>query len=197
MSSHHVVALRGAVVASAWQTWAPVASVVIASLSFLIAWANRRTSKKALELSTAQEDRRKARLDLNLNQAIARRTAGVAQRLICVDVLAVNPTDRDGSVVTADLNVTYRKPGSDGIVVKIPHDVSADPKLSSIPAFVLPCPLPANGAVRGWLVFLIDDRVLDGGIIEHYDVVVRDGRGITASVQPWALQEITDEAPQD
>lgn len=86
MSSHHVVALRGAVVASAWQTWAPVASVVIASLCFLIAWANRRTSKKTLELSTAQEDRRKARLDLSLNQAIARRTAGVAQRLMALRV---------------------------------------------------------------------------------------------------------------
>jgi hypothetical protein len=95
------------------------------------------------------------------------------------------------------LNVTYSKNHSNGIVVKIPHDASAHPKLSGPASFALPCPLPANGAVRGWLVFVLDDRVFDSGVIEHYDVVVRDGRGVTASVQPWALQEVTDEASQE
>jgi hypothetical protein len=46
------------------------------------------------------------------------------------------------------------------------------------------------------LVFELDDDLIGDGRIERYEVVVSDGRGISASVQPWALQEDVDEAPK-
>ena len=79
--------------ANTWETWAPVASLVIAAFSLLAAIANRKTAKKALKLSEIQEERRAARLDVSLMEAVSWRPNNETWRLIGMRILAVNPTN--------------------------------------------------------------------------------------------------------
>lgn len=170
------------------------ASVVIAAIALLVSASNRKIAKSALSLSERQEGRRAARLDLSLYEAIPWRPAGRASRWIGVRVLAVNPTDRDGSVIAADLHATYTIPGGAVTVVKIPH--GADAEAWGLPESIAPlevlAPLPGNGAVTGWLMFKVDDALIGDATIERYDAVLRDSRGPVEGVQPWVLREIVD-----
>lgn len=175
-----------------WQVWAPGASAVIAAIALLVSLSNRKTAKRALYLSECQEARRAARLDLSLHEAISWRPAGRACRWIGVRVLAVNPTDRDGSLIAADLHITYTIPGGTVMVVKIPHRADAEAMPESIAPLEVPAPLPGNGAVAGWLMFKVDDALIGDAAIERYDAVLHDSRGPVEGVQPWVLREIVD-----
>lgn len=176
---------------------APVASVVIAAVALLVALSNRRTAKRALELSERQEARREARLDLSLKEAVSWRPSGRACRWIGVRVLAVNPTDRDGSLIAADLHITYRIPGGRELVVKIPHGGDDEALAERMePLLEIPVSLPSNGAAAGWLMFKIGDALIGDAAIERYDVVLHDSRGPVERVEPWVLRAVGDgEAP--
>lgn len=136
-----------------WQAWLPVASTIIATIALLVSLSNTKTAKRALDLSERQEGRRAARLDLSLREAISWRPAGRACRWIGVHVLAVNPTARDGSLIAADLHITYTISGGAVMDVKIPHDVNDKVFPESIAPLEVPAPLPSYGAAAGWLMF--------------------------------------------
>jgi hypothetical protein len=178
--------------AEGWRLWVPVASAIIAAFALLVTFSNRRTARKALGLSQRQEERRAARLDLSLTDGISWRPVGGGCRWIGVQVLAVNPTDRDGSLVAADLHVTYTLESGDGVVVKVPHGAAGVTLPEGITALDIPTPLQANGAVSGWLMFKLDDALIADRAIERYDAVVRDSRGPVETVQAWGLREIAD-----
>jgi hypothetical protein len=178
--------------ADGWQMWTAVASAVIAAFALLVSFSNRGTAKKALELAERQEERRIARLDLSLIDEISWRPVEGKCRWIGVRVLAVNPTDRDGSLVAADLHVTYTLASGDGVVVKVPHGAAGVKPPEGITALEIPTRLQANGAVTGWLMFKLDDALLADRAIERYDVVIHDSRGPVATAQAWALREIVD-----
>lgn len=178
--------------ANPWATWAPVASVVIAAFSLFAAIANRKTAKKALKLSQIQEERRTARLDVSLMEAVSWRPSNEAWRLIGMRILAVNPTDRDGSLVSAELNVAYTAGGSRLMVLKIPHAAAVRGMPKHITPLEMPIGLPSNGAIKGWLVFKINDELVSGAAIEGYDATIRDSRGPTEHIQAWILREIAD-----
>jgi hypothetical protein len=173
-----------------WRTWAPVASVVIAFVALLVALSNRGTSRQALRLSQEQEKRRGAKLDLSLRDAVSLRGTGDQPRWIGVDILAVNPTDRDGAMVAADLHVTYRS-GDRPLLLKVPHTGSGRPLGATRQPIDVPAPLPANGAIAGWLIFRLDADLIKGPI-DRYDVVVTDSRGPVEVLQPWAFKEVRD-----
>lgn len=173
-----------------WRTWAPVGSAIVAAVAFLVSLSNRATAKKALRLSETQENRRAARLDLSMTEGVSWRPPGEPRRWIGMHVLAVNPTDRDGSLVGADLHVTYTTADGDPMMVKVPHGPAGTTLPGEIVALEIPMRLPSNGAVAGWLVFKLDDGVVGGGEIDRYDGVVRDSRGLTETLQAWVLREI-------
>lgn len=168
---------------SGWGTWVTVASVIVALLALLVA-------KRALGLSQQQEERRQAKLDLSLKDAVSYRDVTRDRRWIGVEVLAVNPTDRDGAIVAADLHVTYRSDGRQ-LLLKVPHQSRGNPFGATRQAIDVPTPLPANGAISGWLLFRVDDGLIEGPI-DRYDIVVGDSRGPVEVLQTWALTEVSD-----
>ncbi|MGH3932671.1 MAG: hypothetical protein ACRDTF_22160 [Pseudonocardiaceae bacterium] len=107
-------------------------------------------------------------------------------------VLAVNPTDRDGSLIAADLHITYTIPGGAAMILKIPHDTKGEALPEKIAPLKIPSPIPSNGAVDGWLIFKVDDALIGDAAIERYDAVLRDSRGPVENVQFWVLREIVD-----
>lgn len=177
--------------AAAWRTWVPVVSAAIAALALMVSFSSRSTAKKSLRLSERQEERRAARLDLSLKESISWRPAGDASRWIGMHVLAVNPTDRDGSLVAADLHVTYTLAGR-GVVLKVPHGAEGVILPQGITELDIPIRLQANGAVSGWLMFKLDNALVAEADIQRYDAVIRDSRGPEETVQAWVLREIDD-----
>ncbi|WP_157361759.1 hypothetical protein [Haloechinothrix halophila] len=175
-----------------WQIWATYISVAIAAGSFIVALFSSRTARQSLKLSKEQERRRVARLDVSLVKAVSWCPVNSKQRWIGARVLAVNPTDRDGAIVQADLHVTYSTSDGANVVAKIPHDPMGTCFPKGIEEFDLPISLPANGAVDGWLVFGLSHALLEGVTVERYEAVVRDSRGPLESVHPWVLEEIED-----
>jgi hypothetical protein len=105
----------------------------------------------------------------------------------------VNPTDRDGSLIAADLHVTYVAPTGVPLVMKIPHIAGAVATPGLEPPLHIPTKLPSNGAVSGWLTFRLDNKLFGNTIIKGYDVILRDSRGLIEAVQPWPLREVAGE----
>jgi hypothetical protein len=175
-----------------WRTWVPVASAAIAVLALVVAFSNRTIARKALTLSERQEERRVARLELSYNEAVSWRLAGNAWRWIGVDILAVNPTDRDGSIISAELHVTYTTSAGVGAVVKLAHD-AASPTRGGREPLRLPLHISANGAVRGWLGFKLPDDLVGPEAIQRYDATVRDSRGPIETMQLGVLKECRDD----
>jgi hypothetical protein len=183
-----VIAKGSDTVPAPWTISVAAASAIIALGSLLVSWSNRRTARKALALSERQEERRAARLDVDLIEAVSWRDADPAgSRWIGVHIRAVNPTDRDGSIIAADLHVTYTTPGGTLLVVKVPNSSDVRPPMPQ--PLALPVPLSANGGVQGWLMFELKSGLTGGGAIDRYSVLLRDGRGISKEVEAWALKE--------
>jgi hypothetical protein len=170
-------------------TVASAASALIALAALWVALANRATAVRALRLSQRQEDRRTAVLDVSLVQGLSWRPDG-GDRWVCLDILAVNPADRDGTIVRADLHVTYTAPGGDVLVVKVPHGGTVPAWPEQVTPLVLPAGVAANGALAGWLVFRLAPGLVADGTIERLDAVLRDSRGLVETVQAWGLREL-------
>jgi hypothetical protein len=177
--------------ASLWSIWGPIASLAIAAAALLVSLSLRATAKKALQLSEREEERRKARLDISLKDAVSWRPSDTPSRWIAVRVLAVNPTDGQGSLIEAELHVAYKTQAGSALVLRIPHSSPSAHLREGIEPFELPVPLPSNGAVDGWFAFQMDDALIGRGSIESYEVVVGDARGISQSVQPWGIKELS------
>lgn len=107
-------------------------------------------------------------------------------------VRAVNPTDRYGSLIAADLHITYKIPGGAVMVMKIPHGAKDEVMPESIAPLEISAPLPNNGTVDGWLMFKVDDALIGDAAIEGYNAVLRDSRGPVEGLQFWILREIVD-----
>lgn len=176
-----------------WRNWVPVASAFVALVALVVAISNRNTARKAVALAKAQEDRRSAHLDVSLSDGIWWRPAEPGSRWICVKVLAVNPTDRDGSIVRADLHVTYTLPTGGRTVVKIEPSGTHVTFPEGIKPQEVPVRLQANGAISGWFMYEIDDDLIHGPI-DRYDIVFSDSRGPVETVQAWVMREVNDNA---
>lgn len=169
-------------------SWVIYASLGIAAASACIALAvgaaNRRVAKRALDLSARQEARRESRVDVYLSSSTSWRRHSHHDRLLGVQLLVSNPTDRATSIVTAELHLTYTV---DGILttVKVPPVAPGDEL--EFPGDLLPTALPIrlepNDAASGLFIFQITDELTRDREIERYDVYVRDVHGVEESRQ--------------
>lgn len=186
--------LTAAAAGSAVPAWLPVAvagvSAAIAVGSLAVALSSRAVAGRSLRLSEQQEQRRAAELDVSLKQGLSWRP-GDGSRWICLDVLAVNPTDRDGTIVSVDLHVSYTPPAGGLLVVKVPNGGAATAGWpSGVAPLALPAAVKANGAVAGWLVFGLPQGLVPDGSVQGFNAVLHDSRGLTRTVQAWGLPEV-------
>lgn len=182
---------------SGWFRWMPVASAVVAVFALLVALSNRNTSRRALALSLQQEERRAARLTVTLDDSASWRRQD-APRWVGMKILAVNPTDRDAAVVSADLHIAYTLQSGHAMTVKVRHETTGDAFPTEVEALDLPARLQANGAVAGWLTFRLPaDLFPPGAGIHRYDAVLQDSRGIAATASASVLREVGHDQRSD
>lgn len=124
-----------------------------------------------------------ARLETAVLDTSLRQTGTISW--VGLHLQAVNRSDRAGTLVSARLEVTYRVDGVP-IVAQIPTTPTDafDAQGNSIQ---LPHPLPANGAIKGWLAFAIPAG-LTPSPVERYEVKIVDSRGLVKAMDIWALR---------
>jgi len=180
-----------------WQYWTPLVSVLLSAAAFAVSILNRRTSSEALRISRVQEDRRKARLDIQVQDSFIWRPADENHRWLIAQVLIVNRSDRDGSATKAELQVGYATTSGVNIQVDVPYVQMLDRGRHGVEALKLPALIKANDALAGWLTFKIDNELAKSDQIRGYRIKILDSRGPTETVEIWALREVLDEAEKD
>jgi hypothetical protein len=178
-----------------WTDYAPIlAAAVSLIVSVTLGVLNRRTAKRALEISERQEARRDSSLSLHLNESVSWRSQSRGERLLGFHVIATNPTDRPTSLVASELRLTYTV---DGILTTVKVPSASDVGSTSLPASFVPLEIPtrvdANDAVIGWFLFRIDDQLTNGRIVERYDFVLREVHGIEETLQVTVFREVADD----
>jgi hypothetical protein len=178
-----------------WTDYAPIlAAAVSLIVSVTLGVLNRRTAKRALEISERQEARRDSSLSLHLNESVSWRSQSRGERLLGFHVIATNPTDRPTSLVASELRLTYTV---DGILTTVKVPSASDVGSTSLPASIVPLEIPtrvdANDAVIGWFLFRIDDQLTNGRIVERYDFVLREVHGIEETLQVTVFREVADD----
>lgn len=174
--------------------WLAYASTGVAALSLLVAIVlglhARATAGAALEISRRQEARRESRLDLYVNDTASWRTAGGSDRLLGVNLLLTNPSDRETSLTAAEMRMTYAVDGRLATVI-IPSSVKPPQELrpGELVPLTLPLRLGANEATSGWLAFFVPAAITVGRAIERYDICVRDLHGVEQSRQLTVFRE--------
>lgn len=124
-----------------------------------------------------------ARLETSVLDTSRRQVGSVTW--IGVHLLAVNRSDRAGTLVSARLEVTYRVDGAP-IVVQIPT-TPTDTFETFGNSLILPLALPANGTTKGWLTFAYPVGLIPSPV-DRYEVKIVDSRGLVAAMDIWALR---------
>ena len=179
---------------SSWQYWTPLVSVLLSVAAFVVSILNRRTSNEALRISKVQEDRRRAHLDIQIQDSFIWRPADENHRWLIAQILIINRSDRDGSAIKAELQVGYATAGGINIQVDVPHVQMADTGRHGVEALKLPASIKANDALAGGLTFKIDNELVKSDQVNDYRIKILDSRGPTETIGIWALREVLDEA---
>jgi hypothetical protein len=180
-----------------WQDWVPLISVGISAGAFILSLLNRRTANRALRISLAQEERRIARLDLQLMEQASYRPKGADYRWVLAQVLIINRSDRDGSIIRAELKVGYLTGADIRVDTHIPHTILPNQTQIGVEPLQIPVPVKANDAKSGWFTFKINDSLVQPNRVDEYAMLVYDSRGPIESAQLWAMREIFDEAEEE
>lgn len=179
-----------------FQQWAPVLSSGAATLAVFVAIVScvyaARSFKKAarsLELSEAQEKRKFARLQCQLERSAhwSDKAAGVNR--IGVYVLVSNPSGLAGCAERAELIINYAIDGK-----TINHRIPTDPvKGRPSDTLGIPCRLEAYSADQGWLVFSLFDEVVNYSNVTMATLELTDTREIKETVSVWPIREVASD----
>jgi hypothetical protein len=173
-----------------WRTWGPVLALIVAAATGVAIFTQGRSAKEALRLAREQDERSRARLNVELKDAIRWFSANDPFRYFGVRLLVVNPSDSSGTLVGAELHVSYRTVNGRLLMLKVPHDVKGVALPEEISPITLTAGLPSNGALDGWLIFQVPYSMLEQAEIEGYIVTLYDSRNMRRTVQPSIFRRI-------
>lgn len=179
-----------------FQQWAPVASsaaaalaVVVATVSCVYAARSFRKASRSLELSEAQERRKNARLECQLDRTAHWSDEAAGVNWIGVYVLVSNPSELAGCAERAELIVNYAIDGK-----TINHRLRADTvKGAFTDTLNIPCRLEAYSADKGWLAFSLHDEVVSYSDVTMATLEIIDTREIKENVSVWPIREVEND----
>ncbi|OZD12003.1 MULTISPECIES: hypothetical protein [Nocardiaceae] len=179
-----------------FQKWAPVASsgaatlaVIVAIVSCVYAARSFRKSSRSLELSEAQEKRKNARLDCEIDRTAHWSDKAAGVNWIGVYVLVSNPSELAGAASRAELIINYEIRGK-----TINHRIPADMENGTlVDTLAIPCRLEAYSADNGWLTFTLHDEVVHYSNITMATLELTDTREIKETVPVWPIREVVSD----
>ena len=176
--------------------WLDYTSLGISGLSLLVAFVfglrNRSIAKRALQLSQEQEARRHVELAAYVQQAVSWREPSRRRRVLGVNLLVTNASDRPTAVVNASMRVTCTLDGMETSVM-VPHNEAVQKAgVDTVVPLSLPQKLDPNSAVMAWLTFAIADGLVAAHDIERYELRLRDVYDRDFEIELGVFRELGD-----
>ncbi|GAA2164089.1 hypothetical protein GCM10009826_36980 [Humibacillus xanthopallidus] len=170
----------------------PIAMLLLGVAGYRLTRRNSATSNKSLEISQAQEERRKATLSIRLISATCE--VSDRERRYIFDLLIRNPSDRGNALAEADLCFEYAVDGRP-VNLKAPWR----PNESSPPpgALTLPFTIPANSAAAGSLQITTKRGLTDDRDVEELKLVLTDTFGNDITLPSQFVHEQLKKADED
>ncbi|MBP2214684.1 hypothetical protein JOJ87_005096 [Rhodococcus ruber] len=165
-------------------------SALIAVLALIVAIASARYSRKNAKIAEAQEERRAARIEINVSRAVAWTSEDGKIMWVGARLTIEHPSDRDGSISRAELLIRYPHPDRQTTELRIPHETSS--KGDSSKYIEIPRRLLANDSAAGWLTFPVPMEFYERGNPEIY-IELRDPREFTAQREIGPLWEVEND----
>jgi hypothetical protein len=163
---------------------AELATAIIAVVAVGVSLSSLARAKAAVRVAEAQEDRLTARLALYLKESRSWMAAPTGDRVVGVNVLIVNKSDRSTAITRASLSVSYSIRGErfDTFV-----EAETTERSNAMPMISMPKALTANDASAGWFTFLLLERMFGGSAIDTFSFVVEDSRGVSERLDSLAI----------
>lgn len=141
-----------------------------------------------------QEVRRQPRLLPSLVNGFYHSNDASEGRIYALHVTVRNPSDTNNSISEAELAIRYKNAEHADITVRIPANSQ---KVGLIDAkddiLRIPIQIQAHNTVSGWLYFFVSFALIEGVLIEGYDLIVVDTHGDVSRIAPNVMQEFRDE----
>jgi hypothetical protein len=176
-----------------WILAAALASAAAAWFALVITLINSSTSRRALRLAEAQDERRNRQLEIYLADAVGFHGEDESARTIAFCLTITNTSDSPNAIVAADLCVTYRLENGVLTRVKLPSMTPAHltiPGYGAVCNLAIPLPFDARGAQSGWIIFQLHRDLTGESSIEGYEVLLRDSYRAEESVTVLTVREI-------
>ncbi|MCW8916748.1 MAG: hypothetical protein OQK24_12970 [Magnetovibrio sp.] len=172
-----------------------LSSAVVPWLALLLSLIGLYSSRKALRLSEAQEERQKPLLVLYQQEGYVRYDLDSSSRYFAFLLSVSNRSDADNAISEVLLRLTYTTSESVEMTVKIPSTEKTERVFEEFngPLLTVPERVDAHQTVSGWCYFQVKDALLDGCRIERHSIAIIDSHGIEVSVEPIVVQEFSNE----
>ncbi|WP_157019466.1 hypothetical protein [Mesorhizobium xinjiangense] len=138
-----------------------------------------------------QELRRHPRLLPSLVNGFYRSDEASQGRIYALHVTVRNPSDTNNSISEAELTIRYKNAEHADITVRIPANSQKVEQLVATKDDILriPIQIQAHNTVSGWLYFFVSFALIEGVLIEGYDLILVDTHGDVSRVAPNVMQE--------
>lgn len=182
----------------ATSTWIAIAGAGAAWVAIVISLLSLRNSRKALDLSTKQDERRKPSLVPYLMDGYVRFGFAGNGRVYAFLLSVNNRADSDNSIADIELRVTYSTQTASELTVRVRSDQEAGKAFASESRTPLqnPAHIDAHRTIAGWCFFPIEETILEGARIDRYILAIIDSHQNEATIEPIIVREYGSETKE-
>lgn len=176
--------------------WVAAVSSLGTCVAAIFAFLSTRTSRRALAMAIEAADRSMRQLAIKYRSGFIIKLPERSSRIYVFSISLINSSDRPAAVVRSELRITFSPDEESDAVAVLQHEPDLRHRLppgkSLMPLAHHPR-IDARSAVKGDLLFEVNDKVLPRHSILSYEVVVTDTDNTSASFFPAILKELDDE----
>ncbi|MGE4218350.1 MAG: hypothetical protein AB7G39_02790 [Alphaproteobacteria bacterium] len=170
------------------ELWVNIANAAFALCALVVSLFSLLASRRATRLAEAQEERRKPKLSVYMQDRYYKNGANGTYRRYAFHLLLRNTSDSDNALAEINLHLSYSTPSGMQMTVKIPADAGSHQDIGS-PLLDVPIRIDAHQASLGWCFFHVEKALLQNAKIERYAVSLVDSHGVEVVAEAIIVPE--------
>lgn len=171
--------------------WINIANATVALCALVVSIFSLHASRRATRLAEAQEERRKPKLSVYMQECHYKNGTEGTYRRYGFLLSVRNTSDSDNALAEINLHVAYSTPSGMQMTVKIPADMGNHRNIGS-PLLDVPLRIDAHQASLGWCFFHVEKALLQNAKIERYAVSLVDSHGVETVADAIIVPEHED-----
>ena len=175
--------------------WVSIVSALAAWVAAIFAYRSNLIAKRSLTLAEEQAKDRRPHLVPYLVDGFVRSFTDWKNSLYAFSVSLGNRSDADNALANIELKLVYYKPNQPITTLLLPHDPGLRSRLGAgdTVAITRPQNIGAHQTIAGWVFFELDELLLDGVLIDSYEIRFTDSHGLQSKLEPIIIREVVDE----